>query len=106
MISREQIERIVRANLDTGPGTFEKSVRSLTDALVDGVLHEATCTDDPLMITPADRWQMVARNLAQTLSAIADHLMRAPVGSTHGVDPHDLRTAFARQCRSAGLRPQ
>jgi hypothetical protein len=104
MISREQIERIVRVNLGVEAGSFERSVRHITDAMVDGVLHDALRLEDPVTLTPADRWQMIARNLAQTLQGIADWCEQLMVDAPpDGLEPEALRGAFARQCALLGL---
>lgn len=56
--------------------------------------------EDPCCITYADRWQMVARNLAQLLTTVAAHV---DAGSVAQLEPAALKSAFAQQCRAHGL---
>ncbi len=53
-------------------------------------------------VTPADRWQAVARNLAQVLEAAASDIEGCK--KMH-LDHAILRTAFTRQCEAHGLKP-
>lgn len=58
--------------------------------------------EDPCRITYADRWQMVARNLAQLLSTVAAH-MEERTAESPLLEPDALRRAFAEQCKAHGL---